>query len=71
MDEKLLPLPDVEASIGFKRSHIYDLIKQGKFPAPVAIGSSRRWTQSSIQNWIAEKIQQGLISSASRKVPAK
>jgi len=58
MPEKLLPLPEVEASCGFRRSHIYSLIKQGKFPAPVVIGTRVRWTQSSVQNWIAEKIQQ-------------
>lgn len=58
MTEQLLPLTDVEAAIGFKRSHIYDLIKQGRFPPPVAIGTCRRWKQSDIQKWIAEKIQQ-------------
>lgn len=63
MNEQLLPLPDVESSIGFKRSHIYDLIKQGRFPAPVAIGTSRRWKNSDVQKWIAEKIQQGNAAS--------
>lgn len=58
MPEKLLPLPEVEATVGFKRSHIYSLIKQGQFPAPVAIGTSRRWKQSDVQNWITEKIKQ-------------
>ena len=58
MQEKLLPLNEVEAATGFKRSHLYALKKQGKFPAPVVIGTRVRWTQSSIQNWIAEKIQQ-------------
>ena len=67
MLEKLLPLPEVEASIGFKRSHIYELIKQGQFPAPVAIGTSRRWKESSVQAWIAEKIQQSTTTHAQRK----
>lgn len=58
MPEKLLPLPEVELQVGFKRSYIYALLKQGQFPAPVAIGSSRRWRQSDVQNWITEKIQQ-------------
>lgn len=58
MPEKLLTLPDVEAAIGFKRSHIYALIKQDQFPAPVAIGASRRWKESDVQGWITEKIQQ-------------
>jgi len=58
MPEKLLPLNCVEAASGFKRSHIYALIKTGQFPAPVVIGTRVRWTESSVQNWIAEKIQQ-------------
>ena len=58
MQEKLISLPEVEAVIGFKKSHIYSLLKQGQFPAPVAIGTNRRWKHSDVQNWIAEKIQQ-------------
>lgn len=58
MPEKLLPLPEVEAAVGFKRSHIYALIKQGRFPEPVAIGTSRRWKESDVQGWIVEQIQQ-------------
>lgn len=58
MLEKLLPLPEVEATVGFKKSHIYSLVKQGRFPAPVAIGTSRRWKASDVQAWIAEKVQQ-------------
>lgn len=66
MPERLLPLPEVEAAIGFKRSHIYSLIQQGQFPSPVAIGTSRRWKQSDVQNWINEKIQQGTTTPAQR-----
>lgn len=55
MPEKLLSLPEVESVISFKRSHIYALIKQGQFPAPMAIGASRRWKQSDVQNWIADQ----------------
>jgi len=67
MPEKLLPLTEVEAAVGFKRSHIYALIKQGRFPAPVAIGTNRRWKESDVQNWIAEKIQQSTTTPAQPK----
>lgn len=70
MSEKLLPLPEVEAAIGFKRSHIYALIQQGRFPAPIAIGTSRRWKQSDVQNWINEKIQQSTTSQPLQKSKA-
>ena len=66
MQEKLLPLPEVEDTTGFKKSHIYALIKQGLFPAPVAIGASRRWKHSDVQNWIAEKIKQSAEASGKK-----
>lgn len=49
--EKLLPLQQVESCTGFKSSFLYQLIKSGKFPAPVKIGTSSRWRESEIQAW--------------------
>ncbi len=60
--ERLLPLPKVEESTGFKSSYIYELIKSGGFPAPVKIGSASRWRQSEIQEWIAQRIQESTDS---------
>lgn len=55
--EKLLPLPEVESRSGFKSSFLYQLIKSGKFPAPVKIGTSSRWRESEIQAWIQAQIE--------------
>lgn len=53
--EKLLRLADVETTIGFKKSKIYNMISEGIFPKPVNLGGKRavRWKASDIQNWIA------------------
>ena len=67
MPEKLLSLPEVEVAISFKRSHIYALIKQGQFPAPVVIGTNSRWPQSAVQNWIAEMIKQSATTNLVKK----
>lgn len=51
--ESLLCLPEVEAVVGMKKSKIYALLRQGKFPAPVRLGPrSVRWKSTDVQAWI-------------------
>jgi prophage regulatory protein len=61
--ERLLPLSEVEFRTGFKSSFIYQLIKEGKFPKPIKIGTSSRWRESEVQAWIAKQIQNSQMSS--------
>lgn len=50
----LLRRKEVEKLSGMSRASLYRLIKAGKFPAPVAIGTgSVRWRQSDITAWQA------------------
>lgn len=52
----------VEARTGLARSTIYERLKSGDFPKPVALGSrSVGWVESEIDEWIAARI------AASRK----
>ena len=37
---------------GFSAKHIYHLINQGSFPAPVKIGRASLWRLSEINSWI-------------------
>lgn len=56
--DRLLRLPDVEATTGMKKSTIYLLMKQGKFPQCIAI--TRRmvaWPETSVLMWVQERIQ--------------
>ncbi len=55
--ERLLPRPEVELRTGFRSSFIYQLIKEGKFPRPIKIGTSSRWRESEIQTWIHAQIE--------------
>lgn len=52
--ETLLRLPKVEEHSGYKRSRIYALMKEGKFPKPVHLvgGGAVAWRASEIQQWI-------------------
>jgi prophage regulatory protein len=43
----------VEAVVGLKKSKIYSLLQEGRFPAPVKLGPrSVRWRASAIWKWI-------------------
>lgn len=37
---------------GFSAKHIYHLINEGKFPAPVKIGRASIWRLSEINSWL-------------------
>lgn len=48
----LIPRKTVEKMSGLSRASIYRLIKSGKFPRPLSIGTgSVRWRQSDIIAW--------------------
>lgn len=48
----LLPRKTVEKLCGLSRATIYRLIKLGKFPRPLSIGTgSVRWRQSDVIAW--------------------
>jgi Predicted transcriptional regulator len=50
---------EVEQKAGFKRSHIYNLIKQGKFPKAKRLGvRAVGWDSLEIKHWIAKRLSQ-------------
>lgn len=49
----LLRLGQVESRVGLKKSKIYALIAEGKFPRPVKIGHASSWVSTEIDQWIA------------------
>ncbi len=58
--DRLLRLPDVEALVGIKKSTIYQLMREGKFPTCVRI--SRRlsvWPESAVLTWVNARIREG------------
>lgn len=53
----LIRRKEVERLTGLSRSRIYDLMKQGAFPKPVALGAmSVAWLEVEIHEWIASRI---------------
>lgn len=57
--ERFLRMPEVEGTIGRKRSSIYADVKAGKFPEPIRISTRCTvWRESDVQKWMAERIKE-------------
>lgn len=55
--DRLLRLPDVEAVVGLKRSSIYAMMKEGKFPRCVYVGRRAvAWPEAAVLSWVQERI---------------
>ena len=55
--DRFLRWPEVKQRIGYSRSQIHLLIKQGSFPAPVKLGArASAWLQSSMNEWISGRV---------------
>lgn len=55
MSTRILRLPAVEAKVGIKKSLIYKLMKEGKFPQSVRQGGAVGWVESKIDAYIAAR----------------
>ena len=56
---RILRRSEVEARTGFKRAHIYNLMKEGKFPKAKRLGvRAVGWDSEEIEQWIAERLGQ-------------
>jgi len=56
MPEKLNRRPEVEARTGLARSTLYDWMKAGTFPKPIALGTRLvAWRESDIDAWLAAR----------------
>lgn len=55
--ERLLRIADVEAATGCKKSTIYKLMREGRFPARVRITARYAvWPESAVMAWVHARI---------------
>ena len=55
--QRLIRLPEVENTVGLRKSAIYAAIGEGKFPSPIKL--SRRavcWNSHEIEAWVQSRI---------------
>jgi prophage regulatory protein len=59
--ERLLRVRAVLDRIGISRTHLYELIRDGRFPQPVSLcgGTAIAWHESTIDEWIAARPPSG------------
>ena len=56
-ERRILRLEEVEAKSGFKRAHIYNLMKKRQFPQPLRLGvRAVGWDSIEIDQWIDERV---------------
>tara|TARA_R110002124_G_scaffold141679_1_gene306226 strand:+ start:14933 stop:15163 length:231 start_codon:yes stop_codon:yes gene_type:complete len=57
-NQRIMRLPEVEAVTGYKRSAIYNFMKEGTFPQSYRLG--RRaigWNSVEVENWVKAKLR--------------
>ena len=55
--ERLLRITQVEAATGLRKSAIYKLAAEGRFPKALKLTArASAWSSSRVQEWIAERI---------------
>jgi prophage regulatory protein len=58
-EHRILRLADVEARTGFKRAHIYGLMKEGKFPKALRLGvRAVGWDSVEVDQWIIDRLNE-------------
>ncbi|HBO3353883.1 TPA: AlpA family transcriptional regulator [Pseudomonas aeruginosa] len=59
IERHILRRDEVERLTGFKRAHIYNLMRQGKFPKARRIGlRAVGWDSLEIQLWVAKRLNE-------------
>ncbi len=57
VERHIMRRDEVERKTGFKRAHIYNLMKEGKFPQAKRIGlRAVGWDSLEIERWVTERL---------------
>jgi prophage regulatory protein len=56
---RLIRRTEVEKKTGLTRATLYDLVKQGKFPAQLNLTGTRcvAWDESAVDRWILDQLR--------------
>lgn len=59
LERHIMRRDEVERKTGFKRAHIYNLMKEGKFPQAKRIGlRAVGWDSLEVDRWVTERLAQ-------------
>ena len=55
--QRLVTMRELVERVPFSRVHIYRLIRDGKFPAPIKLGDRRvAFLENEVESWVAARI---------------
>ena len=55
--DKFLRMPAVEGLTGFRKSTIYEWMRDGRFPKPVRLGARMvAWPETAVLQWVQDRI---------------
>ena len=54
----IIARPASRGITGFSAKHLYHLINEGRFPAPIKIGRASLWRMSEINSWLESHADQ-------------
>ena len=59
VERRILRRAEVETKTGFKRAHIYNLMKAGQFPKAIRLGvRAVGWDAAEIDQWIEDRLNE-------------
>lgn len=57
-ERRILRRAEVEQKTGFKRAHLYNLMREGRFPKALRLGiRAVGWDSVEVDAWIAERLK--------------
>ena len=62
MSEYLLNIKGVSAKVALSATRVRELVREGAFPLPLAIGASSRWRGADVDSWILEQASKPRVS---------
>lgn len=69
--DRLIRAHEVDRLTGVKKSTRYQLIREGKFPAPIRLSARCSvWSETAVLQWVQDRIHGGPVSSDAKGVQA-
>jgi prophage regulatory protein len=69
-ERRILRRAEVEQKTGFKRAHLYSLMRAGKFPKALRLGiRAVGWDSAELDKWIADRLNHRVSMPRSHGAP--
>jgi len=66
--DRLIRLPIVEENTGCKKSTIYQMIADGRFPKPVRLSARHvAWSETAVLQWVQDRIAEAQQSHGAKQ----